>query len=559
MTNKEESELEMNFRSTGEIYPVMTEEQVSRARTYGSEVTLRPNQILYSRGALDYDFFLVLTGAVELHSCTQGKSYGNSLITVYKARQFTGELALLNRQPSLVHAEVRDETTAIRLHSSQLRRMLAAEPDISRVVIRAYMLRRIHYIHEGHGTAIVAGPPFEASTLRIRRFLERNNYPIRQVDTSQPAAIEELADSGVLPNSRWPVVIFHPGSYIENPTLVEVAERLGIHEKFDNSKTFDVAVVGAGPAGLAAAVYAASEGLKTVVVEAEAPGGQAGTSSMIENYLGFPLGVSGSELAARAQVQARKFGARFALPRMVKRIHCGSSPFILQIDTGERISTRTVVIATGARYRRLELPELSKYEGSGVHYAATALESSFCANEDVVIAGGANSAGQAAIFLSRTASQVTMLVRGSGLASTMSQYLLTRIEASRNISIQVNTEITALEGDRHLESVRWSNRMAGTSGTHRTANTFLMLGAVPNTSWLDGCLELDEKGFILVGSDVARTEHYPAHTFPGAMESSVPGIFAAGDVRAGSVKRVASAVGEGAMVISSVHQAISRT
>ncbi|GGT38563.1 FAD-dependent oxidoreductase [Streptomyces chromofuscus] len=540
------------------IFPHLGDAHVDCLRRYGVPDQLEAGQLLYPRGAQDFDFYLILDGTVNVYQQgSPGESEKERIVTVYHGGQFTGELSLLNRQKSLVEAVAVESSHVIRLRPAQLRRMIANEPDIARIVLKAFILRRLRYIRLGLGTVVVAGPRTSREVVHVRTFLERNDYPVHHIDPELPEADRLLKSYGVEPSARWPVVVCRSGSYLENPSIPEVARCLGIVEMISDLRTVDVAVVGAGPSGLAAAVYAASEGLSTVVIEATAPGGQAGTSSMIENYLGFPLGISGHELAARAQVQARKFGARIAIPRAAESLDCGSSPFTLHLSDGDTLSAHTVVVATGAHYRRLTLPELSEFEGNGVHYAATALEGSFCADEDVFVVGGANSAGQAAVFLSQFASHVHMLVRGPRLADSMSQYLLTRIEASAKISVHTRSEITALEGTGHVQSVRWSNKATGTSQRNPASNVFLMLGAVPNTAWLDDRIETDTKGFVRVGSDVSDTSGFSSGQHPMGMETSVPGIFAVGDVRAGSVKRVASAVGEGSIVISQVHRTLA--
>ena len=341
------------------------------------------------------------------------------------------------------------------------------------------------------------------------------------------------------------------------PTPRELGDNIGIAEPLDPQHVADVVVVGAGPAGLAAAVYSASEGLDTVVLEADAPGGQASTSSRIENYLGFPIGISGRELAQRAQVQAQKFGARIIVPRTVLRLVTDSRPYVLELDDGTQVRAHTVVIATGARYRSLPLANIAQFEGCGVHYAATAVESELCEGDDVAVVGGGNSAGQAAVFLSRLANHVHILVRGDGLASTMSDYLIRRIEAApERITVHPHTEITALSGERHLDTVTWRDRVTGQSQTRHIPNVFLMLGAAPNTEWLN-CVALDDKGFVRTGISAVSDDPASSHALSQPLATSCPGIFAVGDVRSGSIKRVASAVGEGSIVVASVHQALS--
>ncbi|HEX8374355.1 MAG TPA: FAD-dependent oxidoreductase, partial [Geminicoccaceae bacterium] len=420
-------------------------------------------------------------------------------------------------------------------------------------IMRAFILRRVGLIQHHQGGVTVAGARRSGDTLRVQRFLGRNGYPVRmlEADGARAADADEagtlLATYG-LGVHDGPLVVCGRDRVLRNPTNRELADCLGIAERLDPGNVFDLAVVGAGPSGLAAAVYAASEGLDTVVLEAEAPGGQAGTSSKIENYLGFPTGISGQALAGRAQVQAQKFGARIAVPRRVERLACDLRPYTLHLDDGTAVQARTVAIATGAHYRKLDhLANFDRFEGNGVHYAATAIEAGLCLDEEVAVVGGGNSAGQAAIFLSRHARHVHILVRGEGLAASMSDYLVGRIEASDRITLHTGTEVTALDGDRHLERVTWTDRRSGRAETREVANLFLMLGAVPNTEWLDGCLDLDEQGFVRCGAAASTS----------LLETSRPGIFAVGDVRAGSVKRVASAVGEGSIVVSSVHQVLA--
>lgn len=353
-----------------------------------------------------------------------------------------------------------------------------------------------------------------------------------------------------------PVVLLPQVGALRNPTTAALAEALGLIEPLDADEVFDLAVVGGGPAGLAAAVYGASEGLSTVVVEAEAPGGQAGTSSKIENYLGFPTGISGGALAGRAMVQAQKFGARLVVPSRAVGLDCGQRPYALDLDDGRRVRSRTVVIATGARYRSLGLADVERFEGTGVHYAATAVEAALCEGEEVVVVGGGNSAGQAAVFLSRHAARVHIVVRGPGLSASMSSYLIGRIEAAVQIDLHCDTEIVRLEGDRYLERVIWRQRHTGAEETRAIAGLFLMLGAVPNTEWLRGCVDLDGDGFVRCGLGGEGGGAW-AQPRSSAFETSRPGVFAVGDVRAGSVKRVASAVGEGSIVVPAIHRLLA--
>jgi thioredoxin reductase (NADPH) len=418
--------------------------------------------------------------------------------------------------------------------------------------MRAFILRRVGLIRHVHGGVVVVGPAHTADTLRLLQFLSRNAYPHRLLDTEHDAEAGGFLDCFSLHAADLPVVIAPGRRVLRNPTLAQMADDLGLTETFDHAQVFDLAVVGAGPAGLAAAVYGASEGLKTIVIESIAPGGQAGTSSKIENYLGFPTGISGQALAGRAQVQAQKFGARLALSRAVVGLDCEQAPYTLRLDDGEKIRARAIVVATGARYRKLDVAGYERFEGAGIYYAATAMEAELCADAEVIVVGGGNSAGQAAVFLARWAKHVHVLVRAGGLAATMSDYLVQRIDRSDRISLHPHATITALDGDSHLSSVTWVTR-SGESSTQTTrpaTGLFVMIGAEPNTQWAADCLALDGQGFIRTGASAGADVDSPYAT-------SRPGVYAVGDVRSGSVKRVASGVGEGSVVVQAVHRFLS--
>jgi thioredoxin reductase (NADPH) len=378
--------------------------------------------------------------------------------------------------------------------------------------------------------------------------MTRNSYPHRQFDTERDPDAGGFLDCFELKPEQLPVLILPGDVVLRNPSNAELADALGLTETLEPAVVYDVAVVGAGPAGLAAAVYAASEGLSTIVLESTAPGGQAGTSSKIENYLGFPTGISGQALAGRAQAQAQKFGARLAIARAVTALDCETRPYRLTLDGPLTVQACTVVVATGARYRRLDLDNFAKYEGQGIHYAATAMEAQLCRGEEVAVVGGGNSAGQAAVFLSRTVHHVHIVVRGAGLAATMSDYLVQRIENSPAITVHPYTEVTALAGDSYLRQVTFTDRNTGNAQTHPIANLFLMIGAEPNTEWLHGCLRLDARGFVETGRDAEDK------ALASPFATTTAGIFAVGDVRSGSVKRVASSVGEGSVVVQAIHQ-----
>jgi thioredoxin reductase (NADPH) len=540
------------YERRAQTFPSLTEEQALRAARFGAVEAVPTGRVLFERGDRSVDFFLVIEGCIEIYEHTAA---GPSVVTVHGERQFTGELDLFNNREILVGGRMGKTGQVVRIRRAQFRRLLAAEPDIAEIVLRAFILRRVGFIQHQQAAALVLGAPRSGEALRIHRFLSRNGYPVRSLDISDPEAQELMATRGLSAGDA-PLVVLGYSRVLANPTNQELAAALGFAEPFDPDEVFDVAVVGGGPAGLAAAVYAASEGLDTIVLESEAPGGQAGSSSKIENYLGFPTGISGQALAGRAQVQAQKFGARLAVPCQVARLVCERRPYVLELEDGNRLRAKTVVVATGARYRKIDVINFERFEGTGIHYAATAVEAGLCEGEDVVVVGGGNSAGQAAVFLSRHAAHVHVVVRGSGLAASMSNYLIRRIEECRTIRVHTETEITKLTGSRFLEHVTWRNRATGREETHAISNVFLMLGATPNTEWLRDCVSLDEDGFIRCGPEArprADGTGRPVHS----LETSLDGVFAVGDVRSGSVKRVASAVGEGSIVVQAIHRVLS--
>jgi thioredoxin reductase (NADPH) len=476
----------------------------------------------------------------------------------HQKNQFTGELTIFNERAVIASARMGADGSVARLSPPQFRRLLAAEPDIANVVMQAFILRRDGLILHGHTPVQIIAPQRSAESLQLQQFLTRNRHPylLAHPEVDQEAATR-LTELGLTIDDT-PVVLYGGGRAVVSPTARQLGDTLGIAETLQPGHIADVVVVGGGPAGLAAAVYSASEGLETVVVEAHAPGGQASTSSRIENYLGFPLGISGADLAHYAQVQAQKFGAHIVVPRQAMRLSTESRPYALELDDGTVIHGHTIVLATGARYRSLPLPGIARFEGAGVHYAATAVEAALCDGEEAIVVGGGNSAGQAAVFLSRHAKHVHVVARGGGLSSTMSEYLVSRIKAAPDrITVHPHTELTALIGGRHVDAVTWRNKVTGESQRHDIPNVFLMLGAEPNTEWLNGAVTLDAKGFVLTGDSVASGRPGWAHTLAHPLTTSCPGVFAVGDVRYGSLKRVASAVGDGAVVVASVHQALA--
>lgn len=533
------------YERQAQTFPKLTPEQVDRIAAFGTIEEVPKGTELFSRGQRSVDFFVVIEGSVEIIDV--GESSATEVIHLHESRQFTGELDLFNDREILVTGRTGRDSRIIRVPRNAFRRMIETETDIGEIIMRAFILRRVGLMRHAQAGVVLIGSSHSGDTLRIQRFLSRNGYPHRMLDTDLDPDAGGFLECSKIGAEELPVLVLPGHSFLKNPATPALADALGLTESFDPERTYDLTVVGAGPAGLAAAVYGASEGLDTLVIEPLAPGGQAGTSSKIENYLGFPTGISGQALAGRAQVQAQKFGARMAISRRAVSIDCAASPYCVQLEDGQRIATRSIVISTGARYRSLDVKNFDKFEGQGIHYAATWLEGNLCSNEEVVVVGGGNSAGQAAVFLSQHARHVHMLVRGEGLAATMSDYLIQRIDASPKITLHTHSEITALEGERILERVSWTNGETGESVTKPIGNLFVMIGAVPNTDWLDGCVPLDRGGFIITGRDSGGM------ALPSPYATELPGIFAVGDVRSGSTKRVASGVGEGSVVVSAVH------
>jgi thioredoxin reductase (NADPH) len=437
--------------------------------------------------------------------------------------------------------------------------LVQSDAELGQILMRAFILRRVELVAASVGDVVLIGSTHSAGTLRIKEFLMRNGHPYTFIDLERDPDAQNLLDSFDLAASEIPVVICRGEIVLRNPSNQQIADCLGFNESIDQTQVRDLVVIGAGPSGLAAAVYGASEGLDVLVLETSSPGGQAGSSSRIENYLGFPTGISGQELASRAYLQAQKFGAEVLIAKGTRLI-CDRKPYIVEVESGGQIPARTVVIATGAEYRRLRLENLSRFEGAGVYYAATSVEAKLCDREEVIVVGGGNAAGQAAVFLAETAKRVHMLVRSTDLAENMSRYLIRRIRETPTIVLRPRTEIVALEGGDNLELVHWRNSQTGQTEEHNISHVFVMTGADPNTRWLNGCVVLDAKGFIKTGPDLSpenlSAARWPLTRQPYLLETSLPGIFAVGDVRGGNIKRVASAVGEGSIAISFVHQVL---
>lgn len=534
------------YAREAQIFPRLSEEMAERVAAYGSEELLAADTMVFERGQRSVDFFFVLEGSIEI--CELDAEGQPNVFAVHGEREFTGELDQFSDRTVLVSACTGVATRVVRIKRPDFRRLVSNEPDIGEIIMRSLILRRVGLISRAQGGVVLIGPAHGSDTLRLQRFLMRNAHPHRVIDTETDPDAEGFLELFELKPADLPVVIVPGDRIMRNPPTAPLADALGLTEVLDPDHVHDVVVVGAGPAGLATAVYAASEGLETIVIEGTAPGGQAGTSTKIENYLGFPTGISGQALAGRAQVQAQKFGARLAISRDVVELDGEVQPYRLRLDDGQTVTARAVVVASGARYRKLDVPNYSKFEGHGIHYAATAMEANLCTGEEVVVIGGGNSAGQAAVFLSRSVAHVHILVRGNGLAATMSDYLVQRIDRSPKITLHSRSEITALEGDARLRQVSWTNRESGATQSAATGNVFVMIGAEPNTDWLSGCLELDAHGFVVTGHDTG------GQALASPFVTTTPGVFAVGDVRSGSVKRVASSVGEGSVVVSAIHQ-----
>jgi thioredoxin reductase (NADPH) len=548
----------INMDRSAQRFPELTPAQIDRIASVGERREIRAGEVLYDVGDQNTRFFVVLSGAVDI---VRPIGDHEEPVTAHHSGQFTGEINMLSARRSLVRARVAADGTVIAVDRDDLRTLVQRDPELSEILMRAFILRRVALIGELAQDTVLVGSRHSGATQTIREFLSRNGQPFIYQDVETDPGVQVLLDRFQIGVNEVPVLICHSGHVLKNPSIETLASTIGLSGDLHTDDVRDVIIVGAGPAGLAAAVYGASEGLDILVLESTAPGGQAGTSSRIENYLGFPTGISGQALAGRARTQAEKFGAEVAIGRTVVRLDCDSRPYRLHLSDGQVLRTRAIVIATGAKYRKPNLALLPRFEGAGVYYSATYLESQGCRGEEAAIVGGANSAGQAAVFLSGFASRVHVLVRGPGLAESMSRYLIQRIESTPNVVVRNRTQIEELEGDNSLEKVRWRHVDSGETETRSIRNLFLMTGADPNTSWLDGCLVLDEKRFVKTGADLLPEELERSGWLllrrPYLMETSIPAVFCVGDARSTSVKRVASAVGEGSICIQLVHRTLA--
>jgi thioredoxin reductase (NADPH) len=539
-----------------QLFPKLAGAQVERIATVGRKRKVAQGEMLIKQGDLA-PFFVVLSGRLDI---IQPTDKGELTIVQHQPGEFTGELNMLTGRRSLVCARMGEAGEVLELSPEEMQAIVQTDVGISQVLMTAFIFRRLELIANHVGDVAVIGSPHSPGTLRIKEFLTRNGHPYTYLDLDKDTGVQEMLDKFKVRVDEIPVVICRGSMVLRNPSNQQVADCLGLNPKLDETQVLDVVVVGAGPAGLAAAVYAASEGLNVLMIETTAPGGQAGSSSKIENYLGFPTGISGQNLAGRAYAQAQKFGAKLIIARSAVKLS-GKRPYKIALDDGRSVAGRTVVIATGAQYRKLPLKNLDDFEGMGIYFGATFIEAQLCTEEEVIVVGGGNSAGQAAVFLSEMSKHVHMLVRSNGLADTMSRYLIRRIEDSPKITLHSCTEIVALEGENHLERVQWCDKNTGATETHDIRHIFLMTGATPNTQWLSDCVALDDKGFVRTGSDLTEDDllksGWPLERHPFLLETSLPGVLAVGDVRSGNVKRVASAVGEGSISIHLAHKALA--
>lgn len=536
-----------------QVFPVLEPDDLARMARFGEPCQFQAGALLKRAGERPAGLFVILSGRVLVKQRT-GLGEIQPIVD-HGPGEFMGEAGQLGGDASLTDAEALSDVEALLIKPDRLRALLIGEADLGERVVRALILRRMMLIESGSSGPVLVGHPHQAQMLRLQTFLTRNAIPFQPMAPEEGGAVAALLDRyGATANDV--TAICPNGAVLVNPSEAQLARCMGTLDTRERTGCFDVVIVGAGPAGLAAAVYAASEGLQVVVVDGRSYGGQAGASARIENYLGFPSGISGAALAGRAFVQAQKFGTEMMIPSAACSLDCSrtdpSQPLRVRLDDGRWLCGRTVVIASGARYRRPEVPRLAELEGRGVWYWASAMEAALCANSQVALVGGGNSAGQAAVYLAAHASRVYMLVRGPDLSATMSQYLIDRIGNTPNIDVLTHTELCALKGDRHsgLTGTSWRDRRDGRQRDTDIRHVFLFVGAEPETRWLEECdVARDPKGFVLTGSDAATGGAVP----PRALETSVPGVFAVGDVRAGSVKRVGGAIGEGAAVVAMIH------
>jgi thioredoxin reductase (NADPH) len=543
------------------MFPKLTAAEIDRLLRFGQVRRYRKDQPLFVTGEIAPGMFVLKTGRVQV---TRRDPLGHLAPIVEQGPgEFVAEVGQLSGRAALVDVHAVEDVEALLIPPENLRTVMIAEPELGDRIMRALILRRIVMIETGAGGPVLIGPEDAPDVVRLQRFLSRNAYPYQVLDSAVDRDAADLVEKYAPNPTDLPLAVCPKGTILKNPSEAELARALGMVRIDEQGRAYDVAIVGAGPAGLATAVYAASEGLSVVVFDARAFGGQAGASARIENYLGFPTGISGRTLTARAYVQAQKFGAEMVIPTEVSRMDCSQNPLALELGDGGRVTAAAVVIASGAHYRRLDVPNLREFEGRGVWYWASPIEARLCRREEIVLVGGGNSAGQAAVFLRDYAAKIWLLVRGPSLAESMSQYLIDRINAAPNIEVLKNTEVVALSGSPHgqLERIRWRHGPSGNETEKPVRHLFLFIGAEPATQWLQGCISLDAKGFVQTGTGVpaqhVRSDDSAAQ--PLSLQSSAAGVFAVGDVRSGSVKRVGAAIGDGAAIVSQLHTYLAAT
>jgi len=542
--------LASSFPRHEQTFPALTPQEIARMRRFGTIARYKDGDKLFETGKPGHGMFVLLSGHVAI---TQRDGLGHVTPVIDQGPgQFLAEIGQLSGRVALVDGHAEGDVETLLIPPERLRALLVAEADLGERIMRALILRRVNLIQGGVGGPVLIGPSNSTGVVRLQSFLTRNGFPCHLLDPATDHDAAELIVRYSPSPSDWPLAVTASGTVLRNPGETELARALGMIGGPAGNRIYDVAIVGCGPAGLATAVYAASEGLSVAVLDTRAYGGQAGASARIENYLGFPTGISGQALAGRAFNQAQKFGADIMIPMSAKSLDCtrADGAFALTLDGDDSLRARAIVVASGARYRRPEIENLDKFEGRGVWYWASPVEARLCVEHDIVLVGGGNSAGQAAVFLSGHARKVRMIIRGGGLGASMSRYLIERIEATPNIDLMFNTEVVGLEGEQGLERVRWRSRLSGEDSSAEIRNLFLFVGADPATGWLDGCgVTVDRGGFVVTGAQSEQNLGRPVPT----LETSVPGVFAVGDVRSGSVKRVGGAIGEGAQVVAALH------